>query len=251
MRVVSDSCKLRICPRCQHIAANRLRRRLKSAFDSRSTKHWKLITLTQRSTSAPLRTQIANLKAAFRRLRQRQAWKKRVQGGYAVLEITLNPKTHLWHPHLHIVAESTYFEQKLLSSEWCRASKGSKIVDIRVIQNEEKAIDYVTRYLTKVPENLHFSDPKKPLELYQAMKGQRYLIAFGSVPRPENPTPDPEEPTDWEPLAKVSELIQDAKAGNPWAKMILNAIQKKDQDHGETPVPNAPESKMPLVHGPP
>lgn len=251
MRVVSDSCKLRICPRCQHIAANRIRRRLKSALDSRSTKHWKLITLTQRSTSAPLRTQIANLKNAFRRLRQRQAWKKRVQGGYAVLEITLNAKTHLWHPHLHIVAEATYFEQKLLSDEWCRASRGSKIVDIRIIQSEEKAIDYVSTYLTKVPENLHFSDPQKPLELYQAMKGQRYLIAFGSVPRPEPPEPDPNEPQDWEPFAKLSELIQDAKAGNPWARMILHAIQKKDQDYGETPIPNAPESKMPLVHGPP
>lgn len=240
LRVVSDSCKLRICPRCQHIAANRIRRRLTTALTSRTPQSWRLITLTQRSTSAPLRIQIANLKAAFRRLRQRAFWKAHVIGGYAVLEITINEKTHLWHPHLHIVAEGKFIPQAELSKEWCTASRGSKIVDVRVIKDTEKAIDYVARYVTKVPEQLHSHPPEKAFELYQAMQGNRYLIAFGEVPKPQDPEPDPTEPQDWEPFTKLSDLLADASRGVPWARMILSALRSKDQDHGNVEVPPSP-----------
>lgn len=231
VRVVCNACRVRTCPRCQHNAAGKLKRRLDIALRSAPRTDFRLITLTMRSTTAPLRTQILNLKASFRRLRQRKSWQDHVQGGYAILEITYNAKRDQWHPHLHVITSGKFFRQAELSREWGRASRGSPIVDIRRIRTTNGVLHYVTAYVTKQPEHLENAPEARWIEYFDAIRSSRFLIAFGNIPRASKPEPDPADPRDWEPLQPLYVVVIAAEQGQEWARLLLKLLRKECYAH--------------------
>lgn len=233
VRLVCNACRVRCCPRCQHNAASKLQRRLDIALRCAPQTDFRLITLTMRSTSAPLKTQILNLKSSFRRLRQRKSWQHHVKGGYAILEITYNAKRDHWHPHLHIITTGRFFPQEELSREWGNASRGSTIVDIRRIKTTKGVLHYVTAYVTKQPDDLGAAPDNRWLEYFDAIKSSRFLIAFGNVPKAEKLPPDPEDPRDWEPLYPLYVVVLAAQQGQQWARLLIKLLRKEnyDDDH--------------------
>lgn len=224
-RVRANHCGLRCCPRCQRLYSHLVADHIEDFLGKPSKNTAKFITLTLRHSHAPLLTQLRNLQQAFRRLRQRKLWRSAVTSGYAVIEITWNQAAKQWHPHLHIVAFSDFIPQHALATAWEAVTRGSMIVDIRIVRSTARTSSYLAKYLGKPPEfpnPAHHHDELR--EYVTALAKTHLVIRFGGAPPvPKRSTQPAWDPGDWEPIGKVNYLFFQAKAGNPNAQAALTA----------------------------
>lgn len=217
-RLSHESCGLRVCPLCALRAHARTRTRIDQLLSHADRRRLKMITLTLRSSNAPLRQQIDRLLKSFRRLRQRRIWRA-VEWGLAVMEITRNTDTGQWHPHLHLLCVSDYIPQGELSWHWKRCTGDSPIVDIRAVKDVPGAIHEIAKYASKPCAFANYSDnPSAGAEYFRAISNKRTLIEFGAWPksRLEKPPSDQGE-DDWSSVMPLGELLtlydqQDAEA---------------------------------------
>ena len=154
--VSQKTCKHRLCPKCSATKSARLAddaRQIVEKMDSP-----KFITLTILSTDAPLEERLKHLRDSFSRLRRSTLWKRHFSKGISVVEVTHNPKTDQWHPHLHMIVQGDYCPAHLLKAAWQKASVDSFIVDIQAVPSRSSAIKYIAKYaaktgdFSKVPE---------------------------------------------------------------------------------------------------
>lgn len=228
-RIVFNTCKLRICPVCSRIAARRVKHRLESALHQRTLKKWRLITLTTPSVDADLKTQVRSLIACFKTLRKTPNWRKYITGGYAVLEITHNPTSDRWHPHLHIIAGGLFYPWRELREDWKIASQGATVTDIRAIKGTAQAVRYLTAYLGKMG-NLDARTPTERLtEYYRATHGQRFLITFGKAP-PAKKLPRSNEPSSHRQICPLYVYILALRDGAVWALALSRKLARKPLD---------------------
>jgi hypothetical protein len=114
---------------------------------------------------------IRHILKSFQKLRNRQLWKSKVDGGAYVIEITGRPGN--WHAHLHIVIVSDWIDWESLVKAWrkCSGSQGVFINDIP----QSEALRYLTKYLTKpdIPDQVC-------AEIARSLKGIRMFAPIGS-----------------------------------------------------------------------
>jgi len=239
-RVRSNHCGLRVCPRCRSYHRRRtadiLYRMLGDPAKHEPNTH-KMITLTMRSTRAPLAVQLDNLREAFRRLRATPLWRKSVAYGYGVVEVTCNAVTHQWHPHLHILARTRYIPQQALSTAWLRASRGSYVVDIRRLPHYHRAVRYVCKYVGKPPSLDTLDDPVERLrEYWRATRHRKLTIRIGKHP-PAPPDPEPLQPaaTDWTIIDRLRVILRAAAQREPRATYIVHCLDCTIYDAPDPP----------------
>lgn len=178
VRVLSNGCKLRWCPLC----ANGTR-----AYISGQVLDWikhqpqpKFMTLTLRHSAAPLGHQVDSLYKYFRQLKKTGLWRKNVAGGIWFFQLKLSKADCLWHPHLHLLLNSSYIRQNLLSALWRKITKLSCIVDIRAVKDSRKAAEYVARYCSQsadlVPMPFNYA-----VDCVTELHGRRLCGTFGSA----------------------------------------------------------------------
>ena len=172
-----DRCHDRLCVPCQRARATRIVANLTQHLNAGP---YRLITLTLKHRDATLSHELDRLYAAFRRIRQTAAWKKRVTGGIAFLEVNRNRNTHRWHVHFHVIAEGKYFGVGPLSYLWHRSTGDSTNVDIRLIRNTDHAARYVTKYATKATDVNALADEHAFDEYVTATAGRRLIVPFGT-----------------------------------------------------------------------
>lgn len=222
-RVRCYKCFDRWCPACQ----NERRRSLLARVLPRIPKgEMRMITLTMRHASLPLKLQLAQLIGGFKRLRRSTAWKRTQRGGYQFLEISFNERTQQWHPHLHILAEGSYIPKAHLSRAWHKASRGSYIIDINLIRDAHKVGRYVTKYVTKPVPAKVYRHPYALDEAIVALKGVRLYAPFGSwyaISRRD----DPETKEVWDPICTFDELWRQVRGGRLNAIVIFTSLKAK------------------------
>lgn len=224
LRVVSHTCKLRICPECQKRVKRAVYQRITQTFETFRSKQWRMITLTMKSSSAPLSVQIHNLIRSFRRLRQTSQWKRTQKGGTALVEITRNTKTGLWHPHLHCLSVGTYLCSRVLSHLWRKSSHGSFIVDIRPVWNPDQAAHYVCKYLTKADDFRMLKDDNDALDYYHALKKAHHLITYGIVRKLKIKIPQDRMTPEWHYVMPLSAVRTLANRGDVRACRLLSLL---------------------------
>jgi len=171
-------CRDRLCPLCAKCDARKTANRVKATTSSwDQVRH---LTLTMKSNDKPLVEQIDQLLASFRRLRQRRWWSDRVNGGIGTLEITHNPATKQWHPHLHVLLDGDYLPHAQLRNQWERVTAGSTIVHITAVHSRDDASTYIAKYVSK-PSDVAKLDQQSAVELALALVGRRTVIAFGTA----------------------------------------------------------------------
>lgn len=171
-----NSCHDRLCRPCQAARQTTILRNLTPRL---TADKYRLLTLTLKSSAAPLKEQLDRLYRCFRHLRRAPLWKKKVTGGAAFLEITRNTQTGLWHPHLHCILEGTFLPKEPLSTTWLSITGDSYVTDIRLIRSPQAAARYVAKYLTKTFEHQVTHDPAALDELVIAIRGRKLLTTFG------------------------------------------------------------------------
>jgi len=174
-------CRIRACPICAEIATRRWYTRLKAEAGSMTAlKH---ITLTLRHNDRPLPEQITRLISAFHNLRRQLFWKHRTPWGYYALEIKRNKSNTLWHPHLHVLANTAFIPVDVLAEGWKLATKDSYQVKIRAV-NSDRA-KYIAKYQSKGSDLFGYG--LDPYEIAGQIKGRRFFQRFGTWPVIQKP----------------------------------------------------------------
>lgn len=206
-----NRCGSRLCPFCGRGRARRITNQLVSAISSFSEpKH---LILTARSNNTPLRDQLAQLRLAFKKLRRHPEWTKRVRGGIYAIELTRNPATGLWHPHLHVLVDSTYFPQQMLVRLWSEAVGDTAHPWIRRIESRAKACREISKYVGQLPSLDSWPD-SAIVEYAHAVHRVRMLQSFGKAYAPVLPDAEEkpaEKPDTW--TVSLSQLTNAAAAG--------------------------------------
>lgn len=183
-------CRDRLCPHCQSTRANEIKHRLMAKVGAADG--LRFITLTVRMNDDPLGSRINFILKAFTRLRHRSEWKKHVTGGCTAVEVTTGKDNVGWHAHLHVLAEGTFWAQKALQHEWSSAVGELAIADIRLIPQRQKALNYISGYVTKGMDCTGWTDDRIR-QLAHGLHRRRMIFTFG---RWAKTNPDPVTPTD-------------------------------------------------------
>ena len=226
-------CNLRTCPMCNWRRSVRNRLRLQAvvneAFkrnreehqDRNDKKHLRnplFLTVTIPSVKGEdLKTAVHNLLKTWRRMTKNPnrtpLWRDGLVGYWRSLEITRNPQTGLYHPHLHVLFLATtayyidptqpkhhstlYRTHEAWGTAWTQAynkttgdSQTKLIVDARAVQGEEleKAVAEVTKYVTKDDTLLKAGLPdaeltERLLTLETGIRGVKLVDQGGEIQR--------------------------------------------------------------------
>jgi len=178
LRIASRKCNQRWCPMCQ---------KTKRWIITNSVSEWvqtkkyvKFVTVTLKSSTDSLEFQVKRLYESFQVLRRQKLWKQSVRGGVWFFQLTMNSTTQEWHPHIHVLVDSDYINKKDLSKLWFKITHDSFIVDVRKVEDPEKAAEYVARYAT-VPGEILKCSVRQGAAMVIGLKGIRMCGAFGSA----------------------------------------------------------------------
>jgi len=227
-RVRANRCGSRVCPRCRVPWGLKQQEKIVSAVADVPEERRKLATFTLKSTSAPLRMQVKRLWKCFERLKNRSLWRWNVRGSIAVLEITYNVERGQWHPHLHVVLDACWIDQKLLSQTWLAVTRDSKIVDIRAIRSFDSMATYLVKYLLKAIILPVGVNPVHTDELYDLYNGSKFVRFAGTLrPRPGEELYRNDYPTDWTPCMRLHTYLN--RLGNDDGKALQIALALTDE----------------------
>lgn len=223
LSLVANHCHNRHCEACARgkraalVAAVSLRLREQRA-------RCRFLTFTLKCQPVPLVDQLDRLLASFRRLRQRQFWKKLVTGGAFFVEIKLGENSGLWHVHLHVLAEGSFIDQRKLSAEWHAVTGDSYIVDVRAIAEDAKVASYVAKYATKPLHSKVILQPDKLDECIVSVRGRRLVQPFGSWKGLDLEAPEPAG--NRKQVGRVEDIFRAAARGDADATALARAALK-------------------------
>jgi len=174
---VRYNCKLRICPRCASVKVSVLMDKYLPYVEGLNPDNVRRIDLTIKNVE-DLKQGVDKVRDSFTKLRRRDYYKRRIQGG--IYGIEANPgKDGKWNVHLHFLYYGSYIPQSRLSDDWKDITGDSPVVWISRPRNSEKALWYVVKYVTK---GVHEADQWTEAQLVEfvlALENVRLIQAFG------------------------------------------------------------------------
>lgn len=219
VKVCSDTCRDRWCRACQRDRSRIIAANLRDRLAGTSVK---LVTLTLRHRFQPLRHQVDRLIDSFRILRKKPLWADSITGGVAFVEVTYNPETNRWHPHLHVLCVGAWISQSSLSSAWDQITGGSFVVDIRAVKDVDTVAAYVVKYATKPMNAVLYRHPAKLIEAMRALQGRHLCMTFGTF-RGWKLTHSADD-GEWVMLGTLEGIQQRAADGDWDAAALLDAL---------------------------
>lgn len=218
-RISCDRCRDRFCIPCAKERSRVVASNVRAFIEERSVR---FITLTLRSVEGDLAGCVDRLYACFSRLKRRKLWSNSQVGGVAFLEIKWSPAREQWHPHLHIISEGRFLDQRHLSRAWRQVTGDSYVVDIRVIKSSEAAARYVTKYASKGLSGAFSVIPSLLRQAIQCLSGRRLFATYGSWKGADLSKFEMTE--DWTPVASLNEMLFRCRMGDLSAREILESL---------------------------
>lgn len=249
-RTICNCCRHRLCAACARPAGFTVKENIRKHLGGKTHR---FLTFTLRHNHTPLRDQIDRLYRSFAALRRRSEIAPALKGGVVILEIKISGRDGLWHPHLHVLAEGSWIDQKDLSRNWYAVTGDSFKVDIRAIEDADRGALYVSKYVTKPVDDTVYLHPEMLDEYIQALEGRKTLATFGSwrgqrvrVPAQDDGTPEtwktvggvnlrdkPKDDTAWVtmgPIASVRAQWERGLFGPMRIKRLLQGLPSEDRD---------------------
>lgn len=223
VKIVCNTCRDRWCVPCQSKRAAQIRESLTRILHGKTYRH---IVLTLRASNTPLKDQLDRLNRSFQVLRRRDSWKQHVEGGVAVLELKVGEGSGMWHPHLHILCEGSFYDQKELSNEWHAVTGDSSITWICRNKSIDEDAGYLTKYITKSADASVFQHEEMFDELVISLRGRRLCTTFGSW-RGIELEPSEKPDGEWLSIGRVDSLISKAKSGDVEALRWVDVLIRK------------------------
>lgn len=217
-------CRCRWCDSCQDKVGRSMRAGIERIAGEMQ---WpSMLTLTVRhSRSDALEDLLSLLLRSWTRLRRSKLFAA-CRGGIKVVEIKRTGDG--WHPHLHLLIDCKWLPHDVIRDKWRELTSGAEQIDIRRIKSSGHAASYVAKYLTK-PAALH--GELAFAEFVLATHNRRMVSTFGDwhnvaiVNDPEDLDElDPEPDAEWKPVGSFECVMQDANAGSPFARRVLELL---------------------------
>ena len=142
-------CESRWCPRCARVRGYKVLRRLRKLLKKMHKKKGQmlmLLTLSKRRSGFLTREKVARFSKDVRTLINTCYPKKNSCGALSVWEVGKHMNLHA-----HCIVYGPYVHQRTLSRIWREITGDSFVVDIRAVSSYKPALDYVTKYISKVP----------------------------------------------------------------------------------------------------
>jgi hypothetical protein len=184
----------------------------------------RFVTLTLRHRNESLKFMLDRLYRSFRKLQLTDFWQQRVTAGASFLEVKASRLGTGWHPHVHILCKGKFIPALKLKQIWKAITGDSYIVDVTLVREQRKVVDYVTKYLTKPLDSSVIRSESHLVEAINTLQGRRSLITFGSWRG--TPLKPKTEPQDYEPVAYLDTLLRHAREGNLWALHVYAQIRR-------------------------
>lgn len=202
----ANFCDLRLCPMCTARRAKRNALKLSQVMDyveAQQKCRYLFLTLTVRNVDGPeLGGAIAALIRGWNKLIRHRPFERAICGWFRAVEVTRNPKTGQYHPHIHAVlavppeyfaAKSPlYITQKQWREHWQQSINGDYDPSVRISTTKARggcesatrsATVEAAKYATKDSE---YIDPRLPVDLavdivrtYTDALYRKRLTAFG------------------------------------------------------------------------
>lgn len=241
LKISASYCHDRFCLPCQTARAREIARSLAARIPDQTVR---FLTLTLRGDESPLAERLDLLLASFRRLRQRAWWRRLVEGGVAIVEVKRSRDGRRWHPHLHVLVLGRYMPHSELSSEWEAASRGSCIVDIRLVRQRAKTLEYITTYAAKPMSHAASNSREETAEAIVALSGRRLVVPFGCL-HGQTTITSPDHAEIWIPVSPLAEVIYLSASGDLAAREILDRLRRGDTCPLSRPPPTIYDSSPP------
>lgn len=125
--IASCQCGLKVCPRCTPVVAARQRlvldesvRMMRDATPNGQRFQTRFVTLTLPSYPRGwLKQMIADLNASLQRFTRQAEFKRKVRGGFFVIEVKWGKRG--WHAHAHGVLCGSFWRQRDFAASWLKA----------------------------------------------------------------------------------------------------------------------------------
>ena len=227
-RVQANWCRDRWCAVCATRRGNQIAARLLADRDPRNLRFLTLtLRILPRGVASPgepgsLKHALDRLQACFRRLRATELWRGAVTGGAAFIEVKWSHNSQGWHVHAHCLLEGRYMPHPKLREAWRRITGDSHVVDIRKVRTTTKAVNYVTRYVTKSWDRETEAQPALLVEAIIALGSRRLVNSFGTW-RGTLLRATPSE-VEWSSVMTLADLQDQMEAGNPTAYEIWTSL---------------------------
>lgn len=149
VETVDHHCDNRVCDKCGSSRWKRTVEGLKERIFSRMD--WndvRFMTLTVKNTETLEKSDVQDLRDAFKKLKRREFFDNRIDGGVYSIESNFNGD---WNLHLHVVYQGAYIPQERLSDAWADLT-GCPIVDVRKSKGQDSDAEELAKYITKQPD---------------------------------------------------------------------------------------------------
>jgi len=208
-RFFVKNCGSRLCPYCRKKVVFKTLSR-KGLLDGR-IRGLRFMTLTIKSVPELNHQVVDMIRGYWRRLIRRKLFKKYVQGGMYVIEVTKTSKGY--HIHIHCVYIGSYFPYMELRRIWKQITSGSYICWISRCKDSSAVFAYMAKYMTKT--DLGGIESSEYLAVF---KGIKLLQCFGL----------------WTKLKKIKEVYCCSNCHfSDWMPMdYLNVLLMKDVQPG-------------------
>lgn len=240
-------CHDRLCPFCANARSRNVADDLAKILEGMKTP--RLMVLTIKSVAGELRDQLTFLRRSFGKLRRRSAFHARVKGGAYTVEVTVNPKSRLWHPHLHIIFDGEYFPQRLLRHLWHDVTGSAEIVWVSAVKDAPGMARELAKYIGKV-QRIDDLDDDQIREYARSVRGARMVQTFGdrhgcTVKDVDDNRPD--APAEYH--IKLSRIVSLARAGYATPQKLALAIAARWTIFADYIYHAIPQLTLPKDHG--
>jgi Replication protein len=236
-RVRASYCGDRFCLPCSRNRAMKVQANLVEWCRGERVR---FVTLTLRPISDSLSDCLNHLLQSFTRLREAKAWSDKVTAGAYTIEITRGKAGSHWHVHLHALVIGSYIDQADLSEAWQRASRGSRIVDVREVKDHDRGVYYVAKYAAKGFSQSVVLNHDWLSECVCALRGRRLLGTFGEW-RNRRLEDRREDADDWRTVGRFVTVHAAALRGEEWACGTFRSLGVAAGLFNDTPISVGPD----------
>ncbi len=218
-------CHHRLCPFCARARSAKVAAQIHNLLLPMARPSHLVLTL--KSSDSPLETQLRDLQRYFAKLRRTPLWRHSVVGGVAVKEMTYNPDTAQWHPHIHAVLDAKYMPQKLLRRLWHEITGTAEVVWISAVTDRPNVARELAKYIGK-PQHLATLDPQRIRDYATAIHLNRLVATFGNCygrKVADQDIKDHNAPDTYR--VSLAGLVHDAKNGDVTSQRLALLISKR------------------------
>lgn len=195
----AEFCRVRLCPMCQWRRSLKIYGQTSQIINAANASRkggyaWVMITLTQRNIEgAALGAELDRIGKAWQRLTQRKEWRQAVKGSMRCIEITRNPLTGLYHPHIHgllcvlpsYFTGRTYITRERWGQLWQDCARLDYLPSVWITKSygdQASQIAEVSKYATKpadyiVPDDWDYTIDS--IQTLDAATTKRRFLAYG------------------------------------------------------------------------